>query len=90
MSGYEPIEKPTRIERLESDVSELMAQVAVLTSRMDSTKERVTDNHDSLMKIVESLVTKVEFTPVKLIAYGLASAIMSSVLLAILSKVIQQ
>ncbi len=87
MAGNDAQEK---ITRLESDVSELTAQVAVLINRMDTTKARVEDNHRSLLKVVESLVTKVEFTPVKLIAYGLASTIMSSVLLAILSKVVQK
>ncbi len=87
MAGNDAQEK---ITRLESDVSELTAQVAVLINRMDTTKDRVEDNHRSLLKVVESLVTKVEFTPVKLIAYGLASTIMSSVLLAILSKVVQK
>lgn len=41
-----------------------------------------------LQKAVADLVTKAEFAPVKLIAYGLATAVMSSVMMAILAKVI--
>jgi len=42
----------------------------------------------NLENVVKELVTKAEFAPVKLIAYGLATAVMSSVLMAILAKVI--
>lgn len=42
----------------------------------------------NLERIVEDLVTKAEFAPVKLIAYGLASGAMSAVVMAIISKVI--
>ena len=76
-----------KISKLEAEISDLNSKVAVLTTRMDSAKDREDENHKSVLRMIESLVTKVEFTPVKLIAYGLASTIMSSVLLAILSKV---
>lgn len=42
----------------------------------------------NLERIIEDLVTKAEFAPVKLIAYGLASGAMSAVVMAIISKVI--
>ncbi len=42
----------------------------------------------NLQKAVAELVTKAEFAPVRLIAYGLATAVMSSVMMAILAKVI--
>lgn len=42
----------------------------------------------NLQSLVEDLVTKAEFNPVKLIAYGLATAVMSSVIMALLAKVI--
>lgn len=37
---------------------------------------------------ISKLVNRDEFTPVKLIAYGLATAVFTSVLLALLSKVL--
>jgi len=49
-------------------------------------KEKV----EQLEKLVEKLVTKTEFAPVKLIAYGLATAVMSSVMMAIMAKVLIQ
>lgn len=49
-------------------------------------KEKV----DQLEKLVEKLVTKSEFAPVKLIAYGLATAVMTSVMMAIMAKVLIQ
>lgn len=42
----------------------------------------------NLERLVEDLVTKAEFAPVKLIAYGLATGAMSAVVMAIISKVI--
>jgi uncharacterized membrane protein len=42
----------------------------------------------SLQQIVATLVSRAEFTPVKMIAYGLATAVMSSVIMALLAKVI--
>ena len=47
-------------------------------------KEQVKNLQDE----VKELVTKAEFTPVKMIAYGLATAALSSVFMAILAKVI--
>ena len=41
-----------------------------------------------LQKTITELVTKAEFAPVRLIAYGLATAVMSSVMMAVLAKVI--
>lgn len=49
---------------------------------------RLQEQVASLQRAVETLVTKAEFTPVKMIAYGLATAVMSSVIMAILAKVI--
>jgi hypothetical protein len=43
---------------------------------------------ENLEKLVEDLVTKAEFAPVKLIAYGLATGAMSAVVMAVISKVI--
>ena len=47
-------------------------------------KEQVKNLQDE----VKELVTKAEFAPVKMIAYGLATAALSSVFMAILAKVI--
>jgi len=54
-------------------------------------KERIAsleaDNENRKRK-EESFVTKDQFLPVKLIAYGLAAIVMSSVLIAIIGKVL--
>lgn len=42
----------------------------------------------NLERLVEDLVTKAEFAPVKLIAYGLATGAMSAVVMAIISQVV--
>ena len=51
---------------------------------------RLQEQVATLQTSVKDLVTRVEFTPVKLIAYGLAGTILSSVLMAILSKVLMK
>jgi uncharacterized protein YlxW (UPF0749 family) len=42
----------------------------------------------TLESLITQLVTRAEFTPIKLIAYGLATTVMSSMLLAIIARVI--
>lgn len=65
-----------------------------MSQEMDELREldknviRLQEQVKSLQATVEELVTKAEFTPVKLIAYGLATAVMSSVIMALLAKVI--
>lgn len=49
---------------------------------------RLQEQVAALQKTVAELVTKAEFYPVRLIAYGLATAVMSSVIMAVLAKVI--
>ena len=51
---------------------------------------RLQEQVATLQTAVKDLVTRVEFTPVKLIAYGLAGTILSSVLMAIVSKVLMK
>ena len=63
----------------EKDVRELRERVLLL-------EEKDKQKDDTL----KELVTRVEFTPVKMIAYGMAGTILSSVLMAILAKVITQ
>lgn len=43
---------------------------------------------EGLEKKVDDLVTRAEFTPVKMIAYGLATAVGTSVMMALLAKVV--
>lgn len=59
------------------DIQELSTNVALLQEQVKN-----------LQATVKELVTRVEFTPVKLIAFGLAGTILSSVLMAILARVI--
>lgn len=49
---------------------------------------RLQEQVGTLQSTVKDLVTRAEFTPVKMIAYGLATAVMSSVIMAILAKVV--
>jgi len=49
---------------------------------------RMEEQMKTMQNTIRDLVTRAEFTPVKMIAYGLATAVMSSVLMAILAKVI--
>lgn len=49
---------------------------------------RLQEQVSTLQNTVKDLVTRAEFTPVKMIAYGLATAVMSSVIMAILAKVV--
>ncbi len=57
---------------------------------LDSNVVLLKEKVEQLEKLVEKLVTKTEFAPVKLIAYGLATAVMSSVMMAIMAKVLIQ
>lgn len=65
-----------------------------MSDEMDELREldknviRLQEQVKTLQAAVEELVTRAEFAPVKLIAYGLATAVMSSVLMAILAKVL--
>lgn len=66
--------------------------------QIDPEAFRELDNNVVLLKekvaqlenVVKELVTKAEFAPVKMIAYGLATAVLSSVMMAILAKVIMK
>jgi uncharacterized protein YhaN len=49
---------------------------------------RLQEQVTSMQRQIVELVSKAEFAPVKLIAYGLATAVGSSVIMAILAKVI--
>ena len=76
--------------------------VAVLDEKMKHLSEKMDEHEtvqrenvkatnlkiDKLTKEFESYVSQREFTPIKLIVYGMAGIIMTSVLVAILTKVI--
>lgn len=49
---------------------------------------RLQEQVTALQATVTKVVTQAEFAPVKMIAYGLATAVMSSVIMAILAKVV--
>lgn len=57
-------------------------------SRIDNAVARLEEQVKNMEKAIDDLVTRAEFTPVKLIAYGLAAGAMSAVVMAIISKVI--
>uniref|UniRef100_A0AAU6W1P4 Uncharacterized protein n=1 Tax=Pseudomonas phage Touem01 TaxID=3138548 RepID=A0AAU6W1P4_9VIRU len=49
---------------------------------------RLQEQVSSMQRQIVELVSRAEFAPVKLIAYGLATAVGSSVIMAIIAKVI--
>ena len=49
---------------------------------------RLQEKVSTLENLVKEKITREEFTPVKLIAHGLATAVLSSVMMAVLAKVI--
>lgn len=62
---------------LEQEVHKIDKNVAVIQEQISAMEETL-----------NKLVTRDEFVPVKLIAYGLATAVLTSVLMAILVKVL--
>lgn len=56
--------------------------------RLNENVIRLQEQVGTLQDTIKQLVTRAEFTPVKMIAYGLATAVMSSVLMAVLAKVV--
>lgn len=61
------------------DISDLRVNVGKIETKIES-----------LESMVKTLVTRTEFTPIKLIVYGLVGSIMAGVLGAILSQVIRK
>lgn len=49
---------------------------------------RLQEQVSQMQRTITELITRAEFAPVKMIAYGLATAVGSTVLMAILAKVI--
>ncbi|EDY2030055.1 hypothetical protein GTB64_004497 [Salmonella enterica] len=49
---------------------------------------RLQEKVSTLEMTVRDLVTKAEFTPVKLVVYGLAGTVLSSVLMALIATVL--
>jgi len=58
------------------------------TIKMSENIVRLQEQVAGLQRMVTEFVSKAEFQPVKTLAYGLATAIMSAVIMAILAKVI--
>lgn len=67
-----------------AEFHELEKQVGTIDTNVVRLQEQVMN----LQGIVKELVTKAEFTPVKMIAYGLATMVMGSVFTALLARVI--
>lgn len=62
-------------------------QIGVLTEAVNNTKVAVDELKDDFKKLGETYVTKVEFTPVKNIVYGIMAAVGLGVLTAVLKLV---
>ncbi len=85
MAGYDSEDRRAQQVRrrsdmnLEDEVHDLHQMFAVMSERMES------------MRIdIEKLVTRHEFNPVKLLAFGMAGGILLSVLTAIVSLVVRR
>lgn len=63
-------------------------ELEVIVQQTDGNVIRLQEQVKAMQKTIEDLVSRAEFAPVKLIAYGLATAVGSSVIFAILAKVI--
>ena len=61
-----------------------------MLARLDERMKSVQAEVHALTVKFESYVTHVEFTPVKLIAFGLAALILSSVIAAVVASVIHR
>lgn len=57
-------------------------------NKTDINVVRLQEQVANMTRTISDLVTRAEFAPVKMIAYGLATAVGSSVMMAILAKVI--
>lgn len=57
-------------------------------NKTDINVVRLQEQVSNMTRTISDLVTRAEFAPVKMIAYGLATAVGSSVMMAILAKVI--
>ena len=72
----------------EKDFKNLVAEVQSISQTMSGNIPLQNNKIENLEKAIEKLVSKEEFAPVKLIAYGLATSVMTAVIMAILAKVI--
>lgn len=72
------------MENNRAEFRELEREVEVCNQNVIRLQEQV----KTLQGTVMDLITRAEFAPVKLITYGLATAVMSSVIMAVLAKVI--
>lgn len=59
-------------------------EIQKLTENVIRLQEKVSN----LEGVVRDLVTRAEFTPVKLVVYGLAGTVLSSVLMALIATVV--
>ena len=77
-------------EDLKTTIAILDSQLAQHTREFHDLKASVTvasSNVIELRKSVETLVTRFEFAPIKLLVYGLVGTVLTSVLAALLAKV---
>lgn len=57
-------------------------------NKLNESVIRLQEKVSTLELVVRDLVTKAEFTPVKLVVYGLAGTVLSSVLMALIATVV--
>ncbi|EFO7976598.1 hypothetical protein HO291_003454 [Salmonella enterica] len=57
-------------------------------NKLNESVIRLQEKVSNLEVIIRDLVTKAEFTPVKLVVYGLAGTVLSSVLMALIATVV--
>jgi uncharacterized coiled-coil DUF342 family protein len=77
-----------------SDIKVIQVQMEHLEEMVEETGKKddisvLKSKMEALEKVVQTFVTRPEFDPVKMIAYGMAGSVLLTVLGAILAKVIQ-
>lgn len=69
---------------IKDDIRKLSAQSQDRSLDIRTMQEQIKNSQ----ALIQEFITRAEFAPVKMIAYGLATAVMTSVLLAVISKVL--
>jgi hypothetical protein len=72
------------------DHSDIKVDIAILKKEVEAAREMMKRELDTVNSTLKTLVTRIEFTPIKIIVYGLVGSIMTGVLGAILANVIRK
>lgn len=74
----------------DNDIDDQAGSASAAIARLDERLKSVQMEVHSIKQLFDKYVTRLEFLPIKLIAMGLATLVLSSVVVAIMSKVLHQ